>query len=197
MHQSIIVIVPAVERLLPHLQLPPEVFDVVVTLLLVHVADVNGDLVLALLRVDLHVLQPQVVVADLVHEVGAVGGHAGAHVGRRQQGRRRRGRRRQVEDGVSLDLLVEVLLLLLALVLHLLHLVLQLLVGLLLRLPLGLLEDRLLHDHPHHVLVVEVLLAQLQRPEDLLPLRRHVFRVERPVVQVERDRRVFLEGEHL
>lgn len=91
---SIIIVFSPVECLFAHLQLLPEVFDVVVALLFVHVADVQRHLVLPLLLVHLHVLQLQVVVTDLVHQVVAVGGHAGPHVGRSEQGRRGRGRRR-------------------------------------------------------------------------------------------------------
>lgn len=72
LYSSIIVIVSAVERLLPHLQFLPQIFDVVVALFFVHVADVEGHLVLAFLCVDLDVLQPKVVAADLVHEVSPV-----------------------------------------------------------------------------------------------------------------------------
>lgn len=182
LYSSIIVIVSAVQRLLPHLQLLPQVFDMVVTLFFVHVADVEGYLILAFLCVDFNMLQPKVVVADLVHEVGPVGGQTGPHVGRGQQWWRWWWRRWQIENGVSLDLFMEVFFLLFALVLNLLHLMLQLLVGLLLGLSFCLLEDGLLHNHSHHVLVVEVLLAELKRSEDLLPLRRHVFGIESPVI---------------
>ena len=61
--------------------------------------------------------------------------------------------------------------------------------------PLCLVYHCLLYDHPHYVLVIQVLLGEFQRIEDLLPLGRDVLAAEGAVVEVEGDRCVFLEGD--
>lgn len=66
-----IIIFPAIQSLLPHLEFLSQVLDMVTAFFLIHVTDVNAHLVLSLFLVHLHVLQLEVVVTDFIHEVGA------------------------------------------------------------------------------------------------------------------------------
>lgn len=83
--------------------------------------------------------------------------------------------------------------LLLYLMLGQLHLPLQVFVCFLLCLSLGLVQDGFFDDDSHHVLVVEVIFAELQCTEDFLPFWWYVFCVEGTISKVERNRRVLFE----
>ena len=180
-NQSIIFFISlsSIQSLLSHHQLLPEVLYVLVSLLFVHIADVNIHRFSSLGIVYLHMLQFQVVIPDLVHQVGTSRKQAyPSSWWSQKRGRRRWWRWRKIHHCISSDVILVVGVLFTYLFLSHLNFLLKVFIVLLLSLTLCLIEDCFFNDDAHHVFVGKVFFGEFESIKNLLPLGRNILAVK-------------------